>query len=197
MSAHEEDDKLHLHLTMDATLQLKKDNMKLRNDVSELRRDLHSAMNILRLTLMPEPHTYRLTNYQHNKELGGYNQFKPFTTHPCGYTMAFRVIANGEGASKGTHIRVSAPILPGEYDSQLKWPLLGKIVFTLLNQLENKNHHSKVATLTKECNAKVGSLWGVPKFIAHSELGYDPVRNTQYLKDDTLHFRMTVEIQSK
>ncbi len=28
----------------------------------------------------------------------------------------------------------------GEYDSQLNWPLLGSVTFTLLNQLEDKIH---------------------------------------------------------
>ena len=65
----------------------------------------------------------------------------------------------------------------------------------LLNQLEDKNHHQKIATLTAASNIQVGDrdTWGYAQFIPHSALDYDAVKNTQYLKDDTLYFRMSVE----
>ena len=33
--------------------------------------------------------------------------------------------------------------------------------------------------------------WGLAKFIAHGALGYDSARNTQYLRNDCLKFRVT------
>ena len=68
--------------------------------------------------------------------------------------------------------------------------MAGKITLTLLNQLEDKNHHT-VTIFFK--NAHVGTAWGRPNFIPHSALAHDPVKNTQYLKDDKLYFRVTVE----
>ena len=118
---------------------------------------------------------------------------RPFyTSH--GYHMALQVNADGEGSGKGTHISVYAPIRQGEYDRQVKWPLLGSITFTLLNQLEDRNHHSETTILRKVNDARVGVDWGKPKFIAHSALDYNPIKNTQYLKDDTLYFRVAVEV---
>ena len=89
---------------------------------------------------------------------------------------------------------VYVPILEGQYDDQLKWPLIGKVTFMLLNQLEDKNHHQYTMEMTAEKNAQSGgAAWGRPHFIPHSSLDYDAVNNTQYLKDDTLYFRMSVE----
>jgi hypothetical protein len=33
--------------------------------------------------------------------------------------------------------------------------------------------------------------WGCSGFIAHSKLAHDPLKNTKYLKDDTLYFRVS------
>ena len=101
--------------------------------------------------------------------------------------------ANGEGPGKGTHVSVFAPVIRGRYDAQLKWPLIGVLVFTLVNQIEDKNHYQAIASLTALNNTQVGNTKGKALFIPHSALGYDAVKNTQYLKDDTLHFRMLVK----
>ncbi len=104
MAAHEQDDKLHLHMAMDTTLQLRDTTLQLKNDVARL----SSAINILQLTSKMDPQTYKLTNYQHNKQDGGYKQFPPFYTHTGGYHMAFRVYANGNKDSKGTHVSATS-----------------------------------------------------------------------------------------
>ena len=99
---------------------------------------------------------------------------------------------------RGLHVSVYAPILKGDYDAKLKWPFPGKVNFTLLNQLEDKNHYTGVMTLDTADNAIVGGIrWGCPKFIPHSALAHDPVKNTQYLKNNALYFRMEVEIEHK
>ena len=109
--------------------------------------------------------------------------------------MAIAVYANGEGDGVGTHVSVYAPLVQGKFDSQLNWPLVGSVTFTLLNQLQDKNHYRKIVLLTKEHGAVVGkSGWGFWKFIPHSELGHDPVKNMQYLKDDTLYMRVEVKV---
>ena len=108
--------------------------------------------------------------------------------------MALVVFANGNTLGKGTHVVVRTAILRGEYDAELKWPFVGKVTYTLLNQLEDGNHHTQIQTFDTIRNARVNSNWGRPKFIPLSALAYDPVKNTQYLKDDKLFFRVTVEM---
>jgi TNF receptor-associated factor 4 len=140
-----------------------------------------------------------LSEYQKKKQAahGGIFQFPPFYTHPNGYRMALRVEANGWGSGKGTHVSVEAPIIEGLHDAELEWPFIGRVTFTLLNQLEDKNHYIRVVAFHATKNARVGSARGKSQFILHSALAHDPVRNIQYLKDDTLHFRMSVEVDRK
>ena len=187
MAAHEEDDKLHLRMAMDTTV-------KLENKTVELEKKTVELENELRVLRNGEPLKFKLTDYQRRKKNNERMRSPSYYTSPNGYHIALRVLANGDGEGKGTHVRVSAPILKGEFDAQLKWPFIGKITFTLLNQLEDKNHHQDIMEPTAEQNVQAeGPLWGRSQFIRHSALGYDAVNKTQYLKDDTLYFRMSVE----
>ena len=111
--------------------------------------------------------------------------------------MGVRVWANGRSEGRGTHVSVYMNVLGGEHDSKLHWPFLGSLTFTLLNQLEDNNHHSKTVTITSDDRQPVRGDEGYADFISHSELGYNPVRNTQYLKDDTLYFRVEVEVANR
>lgn len=41
----------------------------------------------------------------------------------------------------------------------------------------------------------VGDSYGIPDFITHPELAYNRAKNTKYLKNDTLYFRVSVEVK--
>ena len=138
--------------------------------------------------------TFKITGFQGKKDSDEIFASPFFYTSPGGYHMAIRVFTNGDGSCKGTHVSVNAPILDGKYDTELKWPFVGKVTFSLLNQLEDYNHVTHILPIDLECNATVGKCWGFKEFIPHSELAHDPVENTQYLKDDTLYFRVSVEV---
>ena len=179
MAAHEEDDKLHLHMAMDGIV-------KFANQTIELERHIQGVRDEKALK-------FKLIDYQRLKDLNMCVASPPYFMSPNGYKMALDVCAAGCGLSVGTHVSVHAWYLDGEYDAQLKWPFIGKITFTILNQLEDKNHHQKTITLTATDNTQAGSCRGHPLFIPHSALDYDAVNNTQYLKDNTLYFRMSIE----
>ena len=121
-----------------------------------------------------------------------------FYTSPNGYHMAVRVDTNGTGSGKNTHVSVSFPILEGKYDTELYWPFVGDVEIILLNQLQDKNHYKQKVcfTVSADKHARKTShgsgVGGITKFIRHSAL--DPEKNTQYLKDDTLYFRVSVEV---
>ena len=108
--------------------------------------------------------------------------------------MCIKVYPNGDGDGKGTHVSVFVHILKGDNDDNLKWPIIGTVKFELLNQLEDINHYLMILTLNQEHNIRVGSTWGYTTFIPHSQLTNYLFRNTQYLKDDTLYFRVSVEV---
>ena len=179
MTAHKRDDKFHLHMALETInyQQVAFDSLQATVDLSQ-----------------GKARIFVLNEYQKKKEADEEFEFPSFYTHPNGYHMALLVDFNGDGDSKGTHVSVYASILAGEYDAEVKWPCVGETTFTLLNQLEDKNHEVGITPLCATHNARVGSAWGYPDFILHSELGHDLVKNTQYLKDDKLYFRMTVKV---
>ena len=128
------------------------------------------------------------------------NWFSPaFYTSPGGYKMCVRVDANGFGEGAGTHVSVFACLMQGRNDDNLPWPFIGKVTFTLLNQLEDKNHHTRTISFEQdnEAGRKVvdGELaamgFGQYTFISHNKL-YAPW-NCQYLKEDCLYFRVKVQ----
>ena len=167
MAAHEEDDKLHLRMAMDTTVKL--------TDLLERSKSFH----------------FKLTNY-HTRKDETRSVFSPaHYISPNSYRMYMRVHANGDGEGEGTHVSAVVYIAKGDYDNQLKWPFVGTIKISLLNQLEDENHHICTMNMAPADNLQAAGGWGYDKFIAHSELDYDPVNNTQYLKDDTLHFKVS------
>ena len=105
--------------------------------------------------------------------------------------MKVLVFVNGWGGGKGTHLSVYSTILEGKNDHNLKWPFPGRVVITLLNQLEDKNHHTKLVAVIKK-DMSTGFNWS-SKFAPRSILTYKADKNTQYLKDDSLYFRVSVE----
>ena len=127
-----------------------------------------------------------------------------FYTSPGGYKMSLYVYANAFG--EDTHISCFICLMSGEYDDILEWPFQGKVTVELLNQLEDKNHYKYTIgfneSTPQQCKQKVvgelysGSGWGCRCFISHSQLGYNSSLNCQYLKDDTLYFRVSVKVTS-
>ncbi len=128
----------------------------------------------------------------------------PFYTHPKGYKMVINIDANGYDEYEGTDVSVWAYLMRGECDDQLEFPFKGTIKFELLNQLEDKNHHCRSYTYdgTEDCSKRVidgessDTAQGVQDFIPHGDLGHNATRNCQYLQDDRLVFRISVDVLS-
>ena len=175
MAAHEQNDSLHLSKALDTVVELQEKMSK-----------LESAANT---TI-----TFKLTEFRGKCDSDKTFISSSFYTSPGGYHMNIEVDANGYGDGKGTHVAIYAPILKGEYDTELSWPFVGKVTFTLFNQLEDNNHKTNITTLNLADNARVGDNWGFTAFIRHSDLGYNSVKNTQYLKDDSLYFSVSVKV---
>ena len=155
-----------------------------------------------------DPHTatksvceFTLTEFTKRKHLNNVYTV-PFYTHPHGYKLCLKVNANGFGKTKGTHIRIGAELMRGDFDSDLQWPFEGDIIVELLNWGED-NHHYRINTirfikhkdLDGKCNSRVikgeCSLLGwFINSITHSSLLYNPDKNTEYLQDDCLRVRV-------
>ena len=176
MAAHEQDDKLHLHMALETVATLKEESHTLKGSM-----------------------TFVLYDYQKKKDANTYYEFSDptFYTHPKGYHMTLRVYANGSGDSAGTHVSVFAYILKGKYDAELKWPFVGSVTFTLLNQLGDYGHQTGTLYFTTEDNRRVGDCWGFPAFVPHSALAHGLFNNPQYLNDDKLYFRVSAKVADR
>ena len=137
-----------------------------------------------------EAMVFKVTGYNARKATDGRIFSDSFYTSPGGYKMCISIDANGTTSGCGTHVSVFAKLLEGAYDASLSWPFMGTVTFMLLNQLEDDNHHSRTFDFTTRHDANVGSSWGYLQFISHSALS----KNTQYRKNDTLYFRVTVVV---
>ena len=122
----------------------------------------------------------------------------PFYTSQFGYRLAASVFLNGNGAGEGGYVSVYIKILPGEYDSLLRWPFGHTVAFTLYDQNPSPERASNVVEsfspdpTWKNFQAPskdTDSLgFGFPKFVSHEAL-----HKRNYIKDDTIFVRVKVE----
>jgi len=140
-----------------------------------------------------EAMVFKVPHYDHKKSTNEHFYSDKFYTSPEGYRMCIEVDVNGDGAGKDSHVSVYAKLLEGDNDSRLPWPFMGTVTFSLLNQISDANHHSWTLEYKATDNALAGSSWGKPRFISHANLLYDKVRETEYLKNDVLYFRVKIE----
>ena len=181
MAAHEKDDHLHLHMALDA--------------VNTLQDTVNTLKSLSVTSKGSEFMTFEVPGYKEMVAVGVFTS-PSFYTHPYGYHMAVTVHwGTALNLFQFKHVslfmHVSARILEGAYDTALKWPFRGKVNIEVLNQLEDKNHIMRTCHIT---DGSVGSNVDAPQGIPHYELGHNSFKNTQYLVDDTLYFRVSVEV---
>ena len=78
-------------------------------------------------------------------------------------------------------------------------PFRGEITIQIVNQVGDHDHVKYVIRYTDETSDETAGRvtdkerargWGYFKFLAHDKLQYNAERQTQYLKDNTLHIRV-------
>ena len=145
------------------------------------------------------PFEFSMRNVEQQKAENDHWYSPSFYTHPRGYRMCLSVDANGYGNDVGTSVSVFVCLMRGKWDNYLKWPFKGDVTIQLLNQIEDKGHYEKILDFTDDTPDDVtGRMttreravrWGWRKFISHNALNYDQAKNCQYLKYDSLHFRI-------
>ena len=116
-------------------------------------------------------------------------------THLYGYKFFFEIKANGYGGGRGKAVRVDLWSTPGDFDSQLKWPVKVKITLELVNQHGGDNlvNYKDGVTWKKPDESVYITLIGSKchlgngHFIDHSELG-------DFLKNDSLDFHASTVV---
>ena len=148
----------------------------------------------------PSPCVFKMPKFNQHKKSQDEWYSPPFYIHPGSYKMCICVYANGHGDGEGTHTSVFACLMRGKNDDNLSWPFTGKVTITLLNQLEDKNHHTKAVEFPQEVQTEVNVRvvnsdradrgYGWVEFISCNQLDYHAEQNFQYLEDDCLYFRI-------
>ena len=149
--------------------------------------------------LLP-PCTATMFNYNEHKRVGYQWYSVPFYSTTNGYKLQLEVHANVCGIDKDTHLSVGVRHMKGENDESLKWPLNSEITIQLLNWREDKghvemiiNHHNlpiEYRTRVMDGETQLRS-WVKLEVIPHKELHYNADKNTEYLHNDTLCFRVS------
>ena len=145
---------------------------------------------------------FKFTKYAKHKSNNDHVFSPPFYSGPGGYKLCIQVVANGTASGKGTHISVFVFLMRGDNDDHLPWPFTGTVNVELLNQLNDFNHHSMSIELGKcsskrvEDGDKAATGYGFPEYILQSSLDDNAFFNRQFLKDDCLYFRMSVNCTS-
>ena len=175
MAAHEKDDHLHLHMALDTV-----------NTLQDTVNTLQEKCLVATLK-SSESMTFAVPGYQEKRVAAAVFTSPSFYTHPSGYHMAVTIRWN-----QFATMEVSVQMLEGAYDTALKWPFRGKVTVELLNQLGDQNHKVLKTNMAETCI--IGSNVAILDPIYHYELVHPSAQNTQYLVDDTLYFRVSVEV---
>ena len=153
-------------------------------------------------TCYPRPPCVIMIEAFHEKMKNGEGWFSdPVYSHFGGYKMCLKVSVNGLSDGQATHVSVLIYWMRGDNDANLKWPFRGTIKVSLLNQLEDGQHFTKLLWSPNEdvsddcCGGVTGkdrssTGWGYTKFISYQDLKDCDRKECHFLKDDTLFFRV-------
>ena len=171
--------------------QLQNENKTLQRQMRVQREQIHDSLCLL--SGFPPPFKITLTIFSEHRAYDGEWRSDPFYSHTGGYKFQLRIDTNGYGVAEGTHITADLYSITGEYDDKLSWPIQITAHLQLLNQ---RGDHGHVVATLKLSGVTKGSGYReiARKFIAHSELGYNASKDTQYLKDDCLHFQLYLKV---
>ena len=136
------------------------------------------------------PYDILCANYQKLKEWDSASIYT--CTHPGGYRFVLKLLPDGFNGNV-THLTVTVHSLKSDHDAELRVPVKFTITLQLLNQHRDRDHHTReIQCEVKKGDIKqqllIGADWTSIPFTA---LEWNRDKQTQYLKDDCLKFRIT------
>ena len=146
--------------------------------------------SLLSVTGFRPPFEFTLTKFSVYKTKGWSGEWysDPFYSNPGGYKFQLNIDTNG--IPQGTRISAWLRAQKGEHNNK---PIQVIAHLQLLNQRGDHGH--VVASLNTNVNkGEIVYKEISRKFIAHSELRYNVAKDTQYLKDDCLLFRLYLKV---
>ena len=85
----------------------------------------------------------------------------------------------------------------GHYDHNLHWPIQCTAALLLVNQLGDNGHRLEVVGTQLDMTDRNEPFPIAEPLIEAGELGFNAERHTQYLKNDTLHFKLHLSVAKK
>ena len=173
------------------TLMLAEQNqwpMKIAGDASNSLYGIRPLPLVIRLTGLT-----RKQRQQHDWYSNG------FLTNTGGYKLRLKVDPVG---TRGTHMGVYTELMPGPNDNSLPWPIRGRFIIELLNQLRDADHYKKISVYdgtttssSADCRVHHGDrpyCWGAASFITLQRL-HSATATCQYIKDNCIYFRVSYQ----
>ena len=142
-------------------------------------------------------HEFILTQFKKHQAKGGDGSWysDPLYNRPGGYRFRLNIDTNGYGGARNTHLSAYLLMEQGEHDEDLQWPVSGEVFLEMLNQRGDYDHYLVVAAFDLEANMEIGSYCMIKgDFYPLADLTYNAHRNTEYLKNDCLMFKLKVKI---
>ena len=118
-----------------------------------------------------------------------------FLTGVGGYKFRLAVHVSGP---HGTHMAVYTQLMYGPNDDNLAWPLKGKFVVQLLNQISDSEHHTKTwlynnstprHAIDQVHHGSKAKHWGARSFISSGRL-YSVTSTCRYIDDDCIYLKV-------
>ena len=113
---------------------------------------------------------------------------EPFYSQHYKFEFSIDILHNGD-------IRGCFRLLTGDDDDCLQWPIKVTVQLLILNQLGDNGHHLTV--VTEQLGMADRDDWILIKapFVNSADLKFNALRHTLYLKDDSLHFRLHLNVR--
>ena len=200
---HTRENVVHLSLLAIATQKLFAENQQLVKENQELQHKQQTTENEIKALKLEVQQLVSQSGFPVNFHIKQTDEevYSPaFYTHPPnGYRMCVCVYPNGNKKGKGTHVSLYTCMMQGPFDDYLKWPFRGKITIQIVNQVGDHDHMEKIIPYTDKTPDEIAGRvtdkerargLGVELILAHDKLQYNAERQTQYLKNNTLHIRV-------
>ena len=197
IDGHLADDKYHLKMAMKAQATMFsclqtafKTSFKNNPDVSLLPLPFRPWLQNTPTCCPLPPWVCKIGEFQERMDTGKL-YYTTVYSHFGGYKWSLLMGASGF-KDLDDHVVVYVSMVEGDNDNNLKWPFKGTIKVSLLNQLEDGQHLTKeVWSPDMQGGRRPAHEGGAYlRFVSHRDLSYCGERNQQFLKSNTLFFRV-------
>ena len=163
---------------------------------TELSGKLLALESKLLLEITYTSHELTLVNFKKCQGKGGDGSWysDPFYSGLRGYRFLLNIDTNGHGNARNTHLTAYLKQLKNEFDKELQWPIKFKVYLEIINQRGDHSNHSRVGTVQLSSADSRYECIGDDKFFPLNGLAYNARTNTEYLRNDSIKFRLRLKV---